>query len=178
MRSDQPGNEVMGKRKKKKKRNKRSYSKNQFIEIVCGACKMCDGGDATFCHKFIYRLNPSKFMGVCYGELLAIAGRLEQMNILPVAILKNEFERVFCWSGICNLRGDDPECKNLNTCMNAFKQQVQGLPTHGVSAAKAKKRKRQKNKKTYVCKAYPTFFVSESMKKEVEEILHDNRAEQ
>jgi len=156
----------MGKKKGKKKRKQKKYNKNQFIDIVCKQCTMCDGTyNPVFCWGEMYKCAPNKFMGYCYGQLLKTSDSFRKIGVRSILININEFGSIFCDSGIC---GNDIEgCPNR--CFSSFKGQLLG---HGsVSALKGKKKKKKKEK--FICQPYPTFISSEGMAKDIEKIIND-----
>ena len=157
-------------RKSKKNRKQKQYNKRQFVDIFCATCDLClhDEVDPFFCYQESHQQNPTGFSNV-YKNLLKVKDWLHERGITATSIDINRFEAIFCYD-LCT----DADCELLDSCYEAFQNQIKGdSPPEG----KGKQKKRPK--KRHVFKPYPTVFTSddEDWKNKIEEILADGNSD-
>lgn len=165
----------MGKKKNKKKRAKRKYkifNKTQFVDIICNNCLLCGHKpDPSFCYGKIYKKGPKVFINEIYTKLLGYGLWLKNEPDVTIdnSFIMDDFKRIFCRSGICDIDETEIECQNILVCYASFRHQF-----HDADKRNKKKKKNKKNK-SVVFRAYPTFFTSndKQWKEQIKEILKD-----
>lgn len=154
----------MGKKQKKKYR----YTKHEFINICCDKCGICDkGASPELCYFEFYRKDPKKFIKKVFKNLL-----INSYLMCSEIHFEYAFKNSFCNANICGNYISPTnsiyheQCRNINECMRAFKQQVKGQ--HLITPFTA-----FTGVKRYVVQPYPTFFTNDSdtFREEIKKIV-------
>ena len=188
-------------RKGKKKRNKktRPYNKKQFTEIFCVSCGLCDPkNDPSFCYIELYKHEPKEFVNAVWRNLQDVASYMRSLGRPYSSMSMEQFQNIFCITGICWNRDADEglKCDNLKSCYEMFREQMGAAPgllihenrnivripvVKGVSGKGGKvvsiyTSRRKRKGKRYIANAYPTFFSSKNpeFQEAVKKILYGN----
>ena len=178
----------MGKRKKKNRKNK--YNKQQFVEIICTKCRLCEPtttrNSAAFCYE-MYKKQPKVFMKKIYPPLCT----LEEWNSDNKMKTLQTFVVLFCINCSAYNIASSKNCPRLNLCLNSFEKQIDPAITFGndlrltsFSKKELKRmRKRQpERKRRTIYEPYPTAFYNKN-NEDWEDFIHkvlneDNISEQ
>ena len=183
------------KEKKLRKLMRRAYNKQEFRNILCSNCSVCDdySPGPEWCY-ILYKDDPEQFLRQCYTKLIKLGswstGDLHGENKTLEGHL---FRSLFCKSNICAKawsEGESPDsCPLIDDCLNQFHAQISsagiGFVPNETIRPKAGKRKVQeqrgnkrvkRKKEKYICQPYPTFFTNgrAEWEKEIKFLLEDN----
>jgi hypothetical protein len=179
----------MGKKSRRKgTKRKYTYTKAEFMDIICPQCGLCaEGTEPFFCYDEVYKTNPKLFVRNIFRKLIT--------ETLPVAIssgilaeddddLEELFREIFCKSNFCKEYTPlDDNCPYIAGCMAAFRNQLNPGMIISISEVRNQQRRggkkgKNKNKGRYVPVAYPSFFCNDEFRPEVNRILYGDSAEQ
>lgn len=169
--------------KRKKKRNKYKYTKEEFYSILCSNCSVCSSNSDNnlFCYSQ-YKANNKNFIKKVYPSLRTIEWPDKLFVQLTV------FCNVFCKNCLnySTEKKEDNTCTYAQDCFQAFRAQADPVYSDSLSLSgfkedvikknvnKTLNKKAKKNK--YVVQPYMTFFCSgdENWKREVKMIHGKN----
>ena len=150
---------------------KHKYTKQEFINICCNQCGLCDEGTTpSLCYSKFYVKHPKKFIKGIFKDLLKRKSLIDKNVCLQLQDvgLGRVFRKVFCTSNLCNKYSTYKQCNDFHDCLDIFRHQINRYST--ITSCIGKKSDR---KQRYVVQAYPTFFTNDNsvFHEEIEKIL-------
>jgi hypothetical protein len=176
----------------KKSKNKKRYrfSKQEFVEIVCSKCRICQNDtDPIFCFSEVYKDKPKIFINNIFPKLVDFQRELIEYYGYPnISYCEDDdinkiVKECFCKSNYCKKGIISTEnCDYIAGCIFNFRKQI--MPSNSIvgfvgnllSSTKIKKKEKAKWKKKkarYVPEPYPTMFCNEGFKGEIMKILEE-----
>lgn len=166
------------------KRKKHKYTKQEFINICCKKCGLCEEGTSPdLCYSELYVSQPKKFIKVIFRNLLSVKDSFDKAGLCASNIGNTYLEHVFfrkafCSANLCGNYNSYKQCDYIVGCMAAFRKQTKVYDNIYTSVPQkhSQKKKKSSKKNRYVAKAYPTFFTNGNADflEEIKEILKDN----